>query len=119
MTMKILWEEREGSHTRYGFYLDDVLVKFEYSGPFDLNTDEWIYSCGTFRTPDFAESVTKLANKSCAQVSIKGLEGETLTLKTLPLTGGIRIDFDGGPSNNILNVELRVRPDDLFVKLPG
>ncbi len=114
--MKTLAEVRRTKHTHFGFYLTDDEVLFEYSGPFDLNTDEWVSVSGKFSRVDFARGIKMLESESECEVT--GTQGERLQLRAQP-TGTMALELWGGYGNNIVIPELGISASDLRLDSTG
>ncbi len=108
--MKTLVEVRRTKHTHFGFYLSNDEVKFEYSGPFDLDTGEWISASGNFSRADFARGIKTLESES--ECEITGTQGERLRLRA-QREGKMELDLRGGYGNNIIIPESGISPSDL------
>ena len=108
--MKTLAEVKRTKHTHFGFYLTNDEVIFEYSGPFDLNTGEWVSISGKFSRADFVRGIKMLESESECEVT--GTQGERLRLRAQP-TGTMELDLRGGYGNNIVIPESGISPSDL------
>lgn len=114
--MKPLAEIRRSKHAHFGFYLIEDEVLFEYSGPFDLDTDEWVSVGGRFSRAEFARGIKMLEDES--ECELTGTRGERLRLRTQP-TGTIKLELWGGYGNNIVIPDLGMSPLDLRLDSPG
>jgi hypothetical protein len=114
--MKTPAELRRSKHTHFGFHLDKDEVIFEYSGPFDLDTGEWVSVSGKFSRADFARGIKMLESESECEVT--GTQGERLRLRAQP-TGTMALDLWGGYGNNIVIPNLGMSPSDLRLDSTG
>jgi hypothetical protein len=115
-SMKTLAELRRSKHTHFGFYLTDDEVLFEYSGPFDLNTGEWVSVSGKFSRADFARGIEMLEDKS--ECEMTGTRGERLQLRAQP-TGKMALESWGGYGNNIMIPESGISASELRLDSTG
>lgn len=114
--MRTLVEVRRNQHTHFGFYVGKDEVKFEYSGPFDLDTGEWVSAIGNFSKSDFTRAIKTLESKSKCEIT--GTQGERLRLRA-KRKGKMELDLRGGYGNNITISESDISPSALRLDLPS
>ena len=107
MNMRTLWEDTSSKHTRFGFYVVDNQVLFEYSGPFDTDTWEWISAKTYFRRLDFERGIEALDQGR--EYEMTGIGGEKLRLGLLP-TGTVSLALHTGHTDGLTIADLGVRP---------
>ncbi len=99
--MRSISEAVPGKNTHLKFYtaLDNVV--FEYSGPFDSDTEEWIESCAHFPLAGFLSCID-LLNKS-SEAEVAGTRGENLRFRRKP-DGTMDLTLTGSKDGNDISV---------------